>query len=198
MAKKFYVTRGGRDICITQDYNQALLFSKNKEDRVQEFSNYHVALKLLHRMVESALQHSEKPIGDFIHLDVSVNNTSGMAEFRVMQNGEYLINANSLGFCTPNIAEFLAIVEAHKYASHFQLDKTIYCDNIAAVKAFKQEIPISVPPTLQAANPKVSDLVDKAMEYLQGLPEGYDSKVEYWDKSMWGEIPSDYGRKKSY
>ena len=62
MAKKFYVTRGGRDICITQDYNQALLFSKNKEDRVQEFSNYHVALKLLHRMVESALQHSEKPI----------------------------------------------------------------------------------------------------------------------------------------
>ena len=198
MAKKFYVTRGGRDICITQDYNQALLFSKNKEDRVQEFSNYHVALKLLHRMVESALQHSEKPIGDFIHLDVSVNNTSGMAEFRVMQNGEYLINANSLGFCTPNIAEFLAIVEAHKYASHFQLDKTIYCDNIAAVKAFKQEIPISVPPTLQAANPKVSDLVDKAIEYIQGLPQGYDEKVEYWDKSMWGEIPSDYGRKKSH
>lgn len=198
MAKKFYVTRGGRDICITQDYNQALLLSKNKEDRVQEFSNYHVALKLLHRMVESALQHSEKPIGDFIHLDVSVNNTSGMAEFRVMQNGEYLINANSLGFCTPNIAEFLAIVEAHKYASHFQLDKTIYCDNIAAVKSFKGEISMIVPPTLQAANPKVNDLVDKAIEYIQSLPQGYDEKVEYWDKSMWGEIPSDYGRKKSY
>lgn len=195
MAKKFYVTRGGRDICITQDYNQALLFSKNKKDRVQEFSNYHVALKLLHRMVESALQHSEKPKGDYIHLDVSVNNTSGMAEFRVMQNNEYLINANSLGFCTPNIAEFLAIIEAHKYASHFSIDKTIYCDNIAAVKAFKKEITISVPPTLQAANPKVNDLVEKAFEYLNGLEEGYDSKVEFWDKSMWGEIPSDYKNK---
>lgn len=55
-----------------------------------------------------------------------------------------------------------------------------------------------VPPTLQAVNPKVSELVDKAMEYLKGLPIGYDSKVEFWDKSMWGEIPSDYGRKKSY
>jgi hypothetical protein len=55
-----------------------------------------------------------------------------------------------------------------------------------------------VPPTLQAANPKVSDLVDKAIEYIQSLPQGYDEKVEYWDKSMWGEIPSDYGRKKSY
>lgn len=196
MAKKFYVTRGGRDICITQDYNQALLLSKNNPTRVQEFGNYHVALKLLHRMVESALEHSEKPKGDFIHLDVSVNNQNGMAEFRVMQGERYLVSANSLGFCSPNIAEFLAIVEAYKYAIHFSIDTPIYCDNIAAVKAFRGEIPMIVPPTLAAANPKINDLVEKAIEYLRGLPEGYESKVEFWDKSMWGEIPSDYGRKR--
>lgn len=196
MAKKFYVTRGGRDICITQDYTQAMLISKNNPDRIQEFGNYHVGLKLLQRMVDSALQHSTKPKGDFIHLDVSVNNTNGQAEFRVMQGDRYLVSANSIGFCTPNIAEFLAIVEAHKYASHFKLDNTIYCDNIAAVKSFKMEIPMSVPPTLGAANPKVVELVDKANEYLKSLPQGYDEQVEFWDKSMWGEIPSDYGRKK--
>jgi hypothetical protein len=197
MAKKFYVTRGGRDICITQDYTQALLISKNNSDRVQEFGNYHVALKLLHRMVESALQHSTKPKGDFIHLDVSVNNTNGLAEFRVMQGDRYLISANSIGFCTPNIAEFLAIVEAYKYASHFSLEQPIYCDNIAAVKAFKGEIAMPVPPTLGAANPKVVELVSKAIEYIKDLPQGYEDKVEYWDKSLWGEIPSDYGRKKN-
>jgi hypothetical protein len=47
-----------------------------------------------------------------------------------------------------------------------------------------------------AANPKIGVLVDKAIEYFQSCPEGYDKNVHLWDKSMWGEIPSDYNRKK--
>jgi len=141
-------------MCITSDSNQALLIAKNKPERVHEFSNYNGALKLFKRLVDSAIEHSEKPKGDFIHLDVSVNLQNGLAEFRVMQNDRYLISANSLGFCSPNIAEFLAIVEAYKYAQTFQLTQKIYCDNIAAVKAFKREFMMLVPPTLKAANPK--------------------------------------------
>ncbi len=95
MAKRFYVSRGGRDMCITSDSTQALLVAKNKPERVHEFSNYNGALKLFKRMVDSAIEHSEKPKGDFIHLDVSVNLQNGLAEFRVMQNDRYLISANS-------------------------------------------------------------------------------------------------------
>ena len=195
MAKRFYVSRGGRDMCITSDPNQALLIAKNKPERVHEFGNYNGALKLFKRIVDSAIEHSEKPKGDFIHLDVSVNPVNGFAEFRVMQQERYLISANSLGFCTPNIAEFIAIVEAHKYASTFKLTQPIYCDNIAAVKAFKKEFTITVPPTLNAANPKISELLEKANEYINTLPDGYEEQVGYWDKSLWGEIPSDYKKK---
>lgn len=198
MAKRFYVSRGGRDMCITSDSNQALLIAKNKPERVHEFSNYNGALKLFKRLVDSAIEHSEKPKGDFIHLDVSVNLQNGLAEFRVMQNDRYLISANSLGFCSPNIAEFLAIVEAYKYAQTFQLTQKIYCDNIAAVKAFKREFMMLVPPTLKAANPKISELVDNANDYLNMLPEGYEEQVCFWDKSLWGEIPSDYKKSREY
>lgn len=190
------MVRGGRDICITTDYNQALLISKNKSDRINEFGQYGVALRLLQRIVNSALEHSEKPKGDFIHLDVSVNNSTGLAEFRVMQGSRYLVSANTLGFCTSNIAEFLAIVEAVKYCNHYQLGQPIYCDNIAAIRTFKGEITMQVPPALGAANPKIVDLLDKAMEYLRTLPEGYEQQIVYWDKSLWGEIPSDYKKKR--
>lgn len=196
MVKRYYVTRGGRDLTITQDYNQALLIAKNNPSRVHEFNNYHIALKLLHRMVESAIQHSEKPTGDFIHLDVSVNNSTGEAEFRVMQGDKYLVSASKIEHCTPNLAEFLAITEAYKYANHFNLEQKIYCDNMAAIKWFKKEAEVFVPPTLKVANPKLQPLVDKAVEFINSLPEGYEEKVIFWDKSMWGEIPSDYQRKK--
>ena len=197
-SKKIYVARGGRDMCITSDYNQALLIAKNKPERVHEFGNYNGALELFKRFVDSAIQHSEKPKGDFIHLDVSVSLQNGFAEFRVMQNDKYLIGVNSLGYCTPNIAEFLAIVEAYKYAQTFQLTQKIYCDNIAAVKAFKREFVMQVPPTLNAANPKINDLMEKANDYINMLPEGYGEQVMFWDKSLWGEIPSDYKKKREF
>jgi hypothetical protein len=197
-SKKMYVARGGRDLCITSDYTQALLIARNKAERVHEFGNYSGALKLFKKMVDSAIEHSEKPKGDFIHLDVSVNLNNGLAEFRVMQNDKHLISANSLGFCTPNIAEFLAIVEAYKYAQTFQLTQNIYCDNIAAVKAFKREFIMVVPPTLNAANPKIAELMEKAYDYINMLPQGYEEQVMFWDKSLWGEIPSDYKTNKNF
>lgn len=198
MAKKFYVSRGGRDMCITSDYNQALLVAKSRPERVHEFGNYSGALQLFKRIVDSAIEHSMKPKGDFIHLDVSVNPQNGLAEFRVMQNDRYLISANSLGFCSPNIAEYLAIVEAYKYAQTFKLTQKIYCDNIAAVKAFKGEFLMAVHPTLNAANPKITELVDNANDYIRMLPEGYEEQVVFWDKSLWGEIPSDYKKKREH
>jgi hypothetical protein len=195
--KKYYVTRGGRNMCITDDYNTALLISKNQPNRVKEFQNYHLALKLLYKIVDGGIQHSTKPTGNFIHLDVSVNKSNGNAEFRVMRGSEILLTANTLQYCTPNIAEFLALVEAHKYANHYALDdEAIYCDNIMAIRWFKAVIEVQIPPTVQAANPHLVELVEKAKEYLRNLPEDYDLNVHHWDKSMWGEIPSDYNRKK--
>jgi len=194
--KKYFVARGGRDLTITQDYNQALLIAQNIPSRVHEFSNYHIALKLLQKMVDSAINHSEKPTGDFIHLDVSVNNQTAEAEFRVMQGDKYLVSASKIQFCTPNLAEFLALTEAYKYAQHFNLEQDIYCDNMMAIKWFKKKAPVTIPPTLKVANPKLEELVDKAVEFINTLPDGYDEKVLYWDKSMWGEIPSDYQRKR--
>ncbi len=196
MVKKYYVTRGGRDMCITQDYNQAMLFAKNKPERIQEFNNYHIALRLLGRMVESALEHSLKPTGDYIHLDVSVSRETGMAEFRIMQGERYIMTARNIEHCSSNIAEFLALVEAHKYCTHYDIKEKIYCDNATAIRWFKRELELILNPTAVAANPKIKDLVSKAMEYVNSQKEGYYDNVTLWDKSMWGEIPSDYKKKK--
>lgn len=183
-------------MCITDDYNTALLISKNQPNRVKEFHNYHLALKMLERIVQGGIEHSIKPKGSFIHLDVSVNRANGNAEFRVMRGEEILLTANTIQYCTPNIAEFLALVEAHKYAVHYKIFEAIFCDNVMAIKWFKKQIPIKIPPTVKVANPHLVELVDKAWEYIQSLKEGYDVDVHHWDKSMWGEIPSDYNRKK--
>ena len=198
MQKKYYVTRGGRDMCITQDYNQAMLFAKNKPERVQEFSNYHIALRLLAKMVESGLEYSLKPSGDYIHLDVSVSRETGVAEFRIMQGDKYIMTARNIEHCSSNVAEFLAIVEAHKYCSHYGISEKIYCDNATAIRWFKKELELILSPTAVAANPKIKDLVSKALEYVESQKEGYAENVLLWDKSMWGEIPSDYKKKREY
>jgi hypothetical protein len=197
MQKKYYVARGGRNIVITSDQSQAILTAGNKPERVFEFSTYSNALLHLKKYVQDAIQHSAKPEGQFIHLDCSINNATGDAEFRVMQSGRYLVSSNLIPHATPNLAEFLALVEAHKYASHYTLTDKIYCDNLTAIKWFKREYEVLIPPAIRLANPKLPGIIEKAVEYVHSQPEGYDQNVEFWDSSLWGQIPSDYKRKAS-
>lgn len=197
MRKNYYVVRGGRNIGLFTDYNQAVIVSLGKTDRIKEFSNYHIALHFLNKITQDAIKYSQKPNGDFIHSDVSVNNVTGFAEFRVMRAGKILVQSKSIEFCTSHIAEFLALVEAYKYAKHYKIEDNIYCDNFTAIRWFKKEIPLIVPPSLNAANPKLKKNIDSSLEYVNTLQEGYSEKVIFWDASMWGDIPSDYGRKKN-
>lgn len=193
--KKYYVSRGGRNMVLTQDLNQALLTAENKPERVHEFTNYYLAVSKLSKYAADAVEHSTRPQGDFIHLDVSINNQNGDAEFRVMQSGRYLVSSNKIHHCTPNLAEFLALVEAHKYAVHYGIDQQIYCDNIVAIKWFRKEFEVTIPPAVRIANPLLPQLIDKAVEYVKAQPESENNRVQFWDSSLYGQIPSDYGRK---
>jgi hypothetical protein len=180
---------------LTQDLNQALLTAENKVERVHEFTNYYLAVSKLSKYAADAVEHSTRPQGEFIHLDVSINNQNGDAEFRVMQSGRYLVSSNKIHHCTPNLAEFLALVEAHKYAVHYGIDQQIYCDNIVAIKWFRKEFEVTIPPAVRIANPLLPQLIDKAVEYVKAQPESENNRVQFWDSSLYGQIPSDYGRK---
>lgn len=57
--------------------------------------------------------------------------------------------------------------------------------------AFLGSLTVSVPTDSLALQQ-----IEKACAYVKELEENELKCVEFWDKSMWGEIPSDYGRKK--
>lgn len=190
------MVRGGRSICLTEDRTVALLIAENKEERIRVYSNYRTALGWLSKLTTAAVEHSEPPKGDFIHLDVSVHKETGSAEFRVMIADKVIVTGKYLRYCNSNLAEYLALVEAHKYANHYRLKYDIYCDNTQAINWFSRVTPLSVPPTVLAANPYIGKCVTAAGQYIDSLPPGYANNVKFWDSSMWGEIPSDYGRKK--
>ena len=196
MAKTYFVVRGGREMVCTTDQKVAFIIANGVGEKIHTFSNYHLALKMLQKMVDSGLHYSKKPdINDnYIHLDCSVNNKTGTAEFRVMQGEKILIAGTSLEHCTPNLAEFIALVEAHKYREHFKIDKEIYCDNRTSLDWFRGDSEIQIPPTVVAANPKLVHILTDAIAYSKSATRKTD--VLLWDKSMYGEIPSDFGRKK--
>lgn len=196
MPKTYYVVRGGRNIGIFTNRQTALLIAENKPERLQEYNNYHLALRQLQKMTENAIFYSLKPNGNYIHLDVSVNRATGFGEFRVMQGKKTVLETKNIEFCTPNLIEYLALVEAFKYVKYHKISEKIYCDNLTAINSFRNKWTVSIPPSIRASNIKLTQQIEKACAYVKELEENELKCVEFWDKSMWGEIPSDYGRKK--
>ena len=210
MQKKYYVARGGRDIIMTKDYNMAMLVSQNQPDRIQEFLNYGKAAEALVNFGLSARQHSSRPQGIFLHLDASVSMREKTAEVRVMMGDRVVEQIDGLQGLNPNQCEFIGLVIAMKYAQKNAYVGKIYCDNMNAVRLVQsiwgeRQSPgtytlsrgvFQIPGWLQTENRKAYSLLEDSCEamYDEAL-QPFRRFVEFWDSSMYGQIPSDYGRK---
>lgn len=108
-----------------------------------------------------------------------------------MSTGEYIISSKVYTWGTNNIAEFLALYEAIKYARVNKFEWVIFSDSKIAISWVKRKVCNTNYTKLN--NPEIIKLIQEALEYLKSNEEF--SKIYRWDTKSWGENPADYGRK---
>ena len=129
-----------------------------------------------------------------ISVDASISiNPGGSFEYRGVDlaTGKEIFRFNRdpkiLG--TNNIAEYLAITHAIGYIDAKDLGYTkIYSDSMTAISWVNRKRTNS-----SFKHKETDQIVIDATEYIQEA--GVEYKVLHWKKKLWGEPPSDYGRK---
>jgi ribonuclease HI len=124
-----------------------------------------------------------------IATDASHSTKNGLTRYRGidLRTGVEIFHED-LGNKTVNIGEFLGVVEAVKYIiEHDYTPKIVYTDSTTAITWFK---------LMAAASKRKSPTVFKAEVFLQTMAAEVETiKIVHWDKSIWGEIPADFGLK---
>lgn len=130
-------------------------------------------------------------LSEGIAVDAAHSTKNRKTEFRGidLKTGKILFYRD-LGNQTINIGEFLAIVEAVKYIiDHDYQPKTIFSDSTTAISWFKNK---------RTASGKRNPKLMKAEIYLRAIAYWVDEiEVIHWNNSKWGEIPADFGNKKT-
>lgn len=106
-----------------------------------------------------------------------------------LSTGE-VIFYKDIGNKTINIGEFLAIVQACKYIIENDYEpKRIFSDSQVAISWFKNK---------EAHSKKRERELEKALIYLRAAYTWVDQiEVVHWNNKSWGEIPADFGNKKT-
>lgn len=96
-----------------------------------------------------------------------------------------------LGNQTINIGEFLAIVEGVKYILETGYEpRRVFSDSVTAITWFKNK---------RTASGKRNKLLMKAEVYLRTMAHWVDTvEVVKWNNREWGEIPADFGNKRTH
>lgn len=130
-------------------------------------------------------------LSEGIAVDAAHSTKNRKTEFRGidLKTGKILFYRD-LGNQTINIGEFLAIVEAVKYIiDHDYQPKIIFSDSTTAISWFKNK---------RTASGKRNPKLMKAEIYLRAIAYWVDEiEVIHWNNSKWGEIPADFGNKKT-
>jgi ribonuclease HI len=97
-----------------------------------------------------------------------------------------------IGYSTNNISEFLALVHALSLAKKENNPTDIYSDSKTAIawvrdKRYKTNVLESL------ETKKTYILLGRAIKWL--TDNTYDNKIIFWDKTLWGENPADFGKK---
>lgn len=105
-----------------------------------------------------------------------------------LSSGRELFSGTA-GNATNNIGEFLGIVAAVRYLlEHPEMPRIVYSDSVTAIAWYKDR---------RTASSKRSPALLKAEVFLKVFSERIrDVEIRHWNKTLWGEIPADYGNKK--
>lgn len=130
---------------------------------------------------------TERPLG--IAVDAAHSRKNNKTEYQAVDifSGKQLFYYN-IGNKTVNIGEFLAIVDAVKYIiENDYKPKIIWSDSKVALSWFKEK---------GTSSCKKDITLLKASVFLQAFSDQIDKiEVRYWDNSLRGENPADFGNK---
>lgn len=117
--------------------------------------------------------------------------TNNMSEWQIKHTDtEEVISHQKVMGGSPNVAEFLAIVESMVYQKSTEYYVPIYTDSQIALKWVED----GKCRTRASLTEELKDLVSNYENYLKVSRN--DHKVLKWNTKEWGEIPADFGRKK--
>jgi ribonuclease HI len=133
------------------------------------------------------------PTENSLSVDAACSGNPGPMEYRAVHVGskkewfhaEFLLGTN-------NVGEFLAIVHGLAELKRRNLTIPIYSDSIIAMKWVKKKKCI----TKLERTPKtvaLFKLIERAEAWLKN--NSFSQPLLKWDTKVWGEIPSDFGRK---
>ena len=134
---------------------------------------------------------------DAVAVDGACAGNPGLMEYRCVRvaDGVEIFHMGPLEGGTNNIGEYLAIIHAASLLAKRGLTNVpIYSDSYTA-QCWIRKGHSNTKLTPNAANGKVIEMLDRADTWL--ATNRIANPILKWDTERWGEIPADFGRKKS-
>jgi len=133
---------------------------------------------------------------DTISVDAACSGNPGVMEYKGVdtKTKKLIFKQGPFEDASNNIGEFLAIVHALALMKKHGDDRPVYTDSRIAMGWVSYEAARSnIERT--AKNKKVFEFVERAENWLK--ENKYNNPILKWETRAWGEIPADFGRKKS-
>lgn len=121
------------------------------------------------------------------------NGLTGDMEFQwiLMSTWEYVFQSGVYTSGTNNIAEFLALYEAIRWAKMNKFNWVIFSDSKVALSWVKRKVCNTDYSKIN--NPELIQYINQAVGYLK--TNIIDNDIYRWNTKEWWENPADYGRK---
>jgi ribonuclease HI len=137
-----------------------------------------------------------KPILESLSVDAACSGNPGKMEYRGVytKTGEEIFHQGPFVHGTNNIGEFLALVHGLAFLKQKNSNLPIYTDSqiaIGWVKAKRNQTKL----IRTEENAGLFDLITRAETWLK--QNEYTTTILKWETAVWGEVPADFGRKKS-
>jgi len=118
-----------------------------------------------------------------------IQTTENSSSKGIKTDGEVIFFQDPIDGGNNNIGEFLAIVEALRFAAKHKLDCPIYSDSRTAIAWVRNGKVRSKAMEEGKTSERVNRRIWKALKWL------HDNEILMWQTRRWGEIPADFGRK---
>ena len=140
------------------------------------------------------LNSNEKPILDSISVDAACNGSTLKMEYQGVSTStkKVIFKMGPFDDGTNNAGEFLAIVHALALCKKENIKIPIYSDSLTAISWIKKK-KANTKLKRTEKNEELFNLIARAENWLK--ENIYSNQILKWLTQVWGEIPSDFGRK---
>jgi ribonuclease HI len=133
---------------------------------------------------------------DSVCVDASCIRNPGDVEYRGIYTAtrEVIFHKQPMLNGTNNIGEFLAVVHALAHLKNQKSDIPVYSDSETAIIWVRNKR-VRTKLERKSNNEEIFNLLERGLKWLEN--NEYANPLLKWDTVSWGEIPADFGRKRT-